>query len=235
MNHVVMDRIPFDPDVDTFSERLCIKPGDECMVRLREMVGEAKAIARPRVVYRVVRVEAKGVDYVVVDGARLASRVLRVNLDKVYRAFVYVATCGSELDRWARSMEPPVDRYEAETIAGMGLMAAHQALVEHLEQVFHPGRLGEMNPGSLPDWPLHEQRPLFDLLGDPESSIGVRLLDSYLMVPTKTASGLLFPTEAGFTNCQLCPTDDCPGRRAPYDADLYDRKYRLDTEPEPGE
>ena len=86
-----------------------------------------------------------------------------------------------------------------------------------------------MNPGSLPDWPLHEQRPLFTLLGDPASAIGVELLDSYLMKPVKSTSGLLFPAEDGFYNCQLCPMEDCPGRRVPYDSGLRDRMYG--TEP----
>jgi hypothetical protein len=235
MSHVVMDEISFDPDVDTLAKRLHIKPENARMVHLREMVNEARAIARPKVVYRVVRVEARGDNYVVVDGTRLTSRVLRVNLAKAHRAFVYIATCGVELEDWAQSMEALLDRYQAETIAGMALMAARQALVQHLEQVFRPGRLGEMNPGSLQDWPLREQRPLFDLLGDPKSTIGVQLLDSYMMNPSKTASGLLFPTEDGFYNCQLCPMESCPGRRTPYDPGLYDRKYRPDIEPEHGE
>jgi len=38
-----------------------------------------------------------------------------------------------------------------------------------------------MNPGSLEDWPLTEQRVLFALLGDPQAAIGVRLTDSLLM------------------------------------------------------
>jgi hypothetical protein len=204
------------------------------MDRLHEMIDEARAIARPRVAYRVVRVEGRGDDYVILDGTRLTSRVLRVNLAKVHRAFVYVATCGCELEGWARSMDTPVDQFQAEAIAGLALMAARQALAQYLEQFFKPGRLGEMNPGSLNDWPLREQRPLFDLLGDPESTIGVKLLDSYLMYPTKTSSGLLFPTEDGFYNCRLCPMENFPGRRAPYEPDLYDRKYRLEPEPETG-
>jgi hypothetical protein len=57
--------------------------------------------------------------------------------------------------------------------------------------------------------------------------VGVRLTDSCLMMPTKSVSGIRFPTETSFESCQLCPRDDCPGRRAPYDSGLYDRRYRL--------
>ena len=46
------------------------------------------------------------------------------------------------------------------------------------------------------------------------------------MVPTKSVSGILFPAEETFASCQLCPRDDCPNRRAPYDPELFERKYR---------
>ena len=45
-----------------------------------------------------------------------------------------------------------------------------------------------MNPGSLADWPMREQRPLFGLLGDTDAAIGVELMESYLMRPTKSVS-----------------------------------------------
>jgi len=225
MSHVVLDDIPFEPDLDTLAGWLHIKPESAWMAQLSEMVQEATAVARPKAVYRVLRVEEKGNDYATLDGIRLTSRVLRVNLADAHRSFAYIATCGVELEDWALSQEGIFERFQADGIAGAALMSAHQALLQHLEQVYRPGRLGEMNPGSLPDWPLHEQRPLFALLGDPESAIGVQLLDSYLMKPTKSTSGLLFPAENGFYNCQLCPMDGCPGRRVPYDPGLRDRKY----------
>jgi hypothetical protein len=226
MRHVVLNDIPFDPDVDTLAKELHVRPGSKRMAHLHELLDRGRAIARPRAIYRVVRVEAKGEDYVVVEGTRLTSRVLRVNLGAAHRAFAYIATCGVELGEWARSMESTLDRYEAEVVAGMALAAARQAIARQLEQRYRPGRLGEMNPGSLPDWPLREQRPLFALLGDPEATIGVQLLSSYLMSPSKTTSGLLFPAEDGYSNCRLCPMEGCPGRKAAYDPDLYERKYR---------
>jgi predicted transcriptional regulator len=83
-----------------------------------------------------------------------------------------------------------------------------------------------MNPGSLTDWPLREQRALFSLLGDVQATVGVELTNSLLMVPTKSVSGIFFPAEESFASCQLCPREACPNRRAPYDPELYDRKYR---------
>ena len=57
--------------------------------------------------------------------------------------------------------------------------------------------------------------------------LGVRLTDSLLMIPSKSVSGIRFPTEQTFASCQLCPRAGCPSRQAPYDATLYDKKYRV--------
>jgi hypothetical protein len=84
-----------------------------------------------------------------------------------------------------------------------------------------------MNPGSLHDWPLKEQRVLFDMLGDPKATIGVELLHTYLMRPAKTVSGLLFTTQDSYVNCRLCPREVCPNRRAGYDPALYATKYGI--------
>jgi len=82
-----------------------------------------------------------------------------------------------------------------------------------------------MSPGSLADWPMEQQRQLFALLGDVRGRIGVELTESCLMIPIKSISGLLFPTEIRFESCQLCPREGCPGRRAEHDPVLWERRY----------
>ena len=87
-----------------------------------------------------------------------------------------------------------------------------------------------MTPGSLEDWPISEQRPLFEILGDIQDAIGVQLKDSLMMSPVQSVSGIIFPTEATFESCQLCPRENCPGRRAAYDKNLYEKKYKSKPE-----
>jgi len=36
----------------------------------------------------------------------------------------------------------------------------------------------------------------------------------------KSVSGIYFPTETRFYNCQLCPRDTCMGRKAAYSSEL---------------
>ena len=143
----------------------------------------------------------------------------------VHRVFPYVATCGRELHAWAATIDDWLEGYWAGAIMEMALRTAVQAFLADLEARFGPGETSAMNPGSLEDWPLPQQGQLFALLGDVRGAIGVELTESYLMVPVKSVSGLRFPTEVRYENCQLCPRQGCPGRRAPYDAGLYERKY----------
>ncbi|MGC9397319.1 MAG: vitamin B12 dependent-methionine synthase activation domain-containing protein [Anaerolineae bacterium] len=226
MSLTVIDAIPFQLDRAALLKRLRIKPGSHYVAEMQRLAGEAEAIARPKALYKVAFIDERGDDYVVVDGVRLSSRVLSVNLEPVHRVFPYVATCGVELDAWAHAQEDMLYQYWADVIKEMAAREAIQALNDHMTAQYGLGKMAAMSPGSLNDWPLPQQRPLFTILGDVKGAIGVELSDSFLMSPNKTVSGLRFATADDFASCQLCPREKCPGRRAPYDDTLYDRKYR---------
>jgi hypothetical protein len=223
---VVLDKIVFEPDLARLMKTLRIEPDTPDADALIQLVAEAQDIAKPKACYKIAYVESREDDAVLIDGVRFDSRVLRVNLDDAYRVFPYVATCGMELEIWSRSIDDMLHQYWTDAIRQMALTSATQVLHKHLVDTYRLGRTAVMSPGSLSDWPIREQRPLFDLIGDVEGKIGVQLSDSFLMSPIKSVSGIRFPTEESFASCQLCPRVNCPGRRAPYDETLYDRKYR---------
>ncbi len=225
-NTHVLDEVVFEPDKARLMKSLRIEPGSSDAEALAQLVTEAQDVAKPKAYYKVAYVESKEDDAVVIDGVRFDSRVLRVNLEDAYRVFPYVATCGTELETWSYTIEDMLQQYWTDAIRQMALTSATQALQKHIVDTYRLGRTAVMSPGSLSDWPIREQRPLFDLIGDVEGKIGVQLSDSFLMSPIKSVSGIRFPTEESFASCQLCPRVNCPGRRAPYDETLYDRKYR---------
>ncbi|HNT77677.1 MAG TPA: vitamin B12 dependent-methionine synthase activation domain-containing protein [Anaerolineae bacterium] len=221
----ILDSIPFVPDLPALQTRLRIREGSRHVAELARLAAEAETVARPKALYKLAFIEAKAEDAVVIEGVRFTSRVLRVNLDVAHRVFAYIITCGRELDDWAQAFDDIVHRFWADAIKEMALRTAIQALTQHLNDCYSLGRTAMMSPGSLADWPIQEQRPLFALLGDTRAAIGVALTDSFLMIPDKSVSGIRFPTEESFESCQLCPRETCPGRRAPYDSTLFERKY----------
>ena len=191
---------------------------------LAQLVTEAESIGKPKGFYKPAHITAKGENYIEIEGTRFISRVVRVNFEQAHRVFLYVATCGTELEDWSQKIDDPLHQFWADAIKIEALGIAVDELNKHLVETFHPGKSATMSPGHA-DWQLTEQQKLFALLGDTQSAIGVQLTDSMLMLPTKSISGIRFPTETDFQDCQLCPREVCSERRVPYDQELYDRKY----------
>jgi len=223
----ILDAIPFQITAEKLAARLRSEPnhsfGED---KLNALIGRAQDLAKPKACYRVGRVLDRSRDVVEVDKVKFTSRVLGKNLEKADQVFPYVATCGLELE----SVEIPSDdlflNYCFDVIKETILWSAHKYLQNHLREKFGLDRLSHMNPGSLQDWPLEEQKPLFTLLGDVEGSVGVKLLPNNLLHPVKSVSGIFFPSEFDFKSCMLCPNDPCSHRRAQYNPEMVEQ-YNL--------
>ena len=191
-----------------------------------DLATEAALIARPKALYGLGAIEAHGEDFIIVENRRFKSRVLAVNLKELNRVFPFVVTCGRELVGWTDGISDMLTQYYADGLKLAALRTATHFLEKEIKKQFDTGRISQMCPGSISDWPLDQQRPLFDLLGETQSTIGVRLKSSMLMLPDKSESGFYFQNDSGFASCQLCPVKNCPSRKAPFDKDLYDHKYK---------
>ena len=224
-NKMISKKSPFRIDRGQIRENLRVKKGSSLAAQLERLMDEAEAVGRPKTCYRVAYVDGKEEDRVILEGVPFTSRVLRVNLERAHRVFLFVATSGWELEEWSKSARGILEQYWADVIKEGALRWAIQNLSEDLANRYRPGPLSRMGPGSLPDWPLEEQRSLFAVLGDEPVRIGVRLSENLLMTPVKSVSGIFFPTEERFESCQLCPRERCIGRRAPYEPHLLNQKY----------
>ncbi len=211
--------IPFNTTVEDVLQAMKVRKVSASLTRLAtELVARSLEAARPKALAREAYVDSRSDSAVTIDGHVFTSRVLRQNLDGVERVFPFVATCGVELDAVEVDPSDLMASYCMDTIRMLALNTARRKLEQHLSTVYSTGQLSRMAPGSLQDWPLQEQRPLFALLGNVEAQIGVKLTERMLMVPIKSVSGIYFPTEVRFESCLLCQRANCPGRRAPYDA-----------------
>ena len=161
----------------------------------------------------------------IIDDQKIENLVLRVNTEKLNRVFPFVVTCGTELTEWADCSTDMLEIFFADEIKMAALGIAMAQLEKDIEARFNTGVLSQMNPGSLEDWSIYEQKKLFALLGGGVSRVGVDLLNSMVMYPDKSESGIFFEKEKQFSNCQLCPVDKCPSRSAPFDSGLYEREY----------
>jgi hypothetical protein len=216
----IIERIPFSLDPDDVARRLRFNPARSGFSSLDELLALARSLADLGAVYDISYVGAKDTETVEVAGTVFRSRVLRHNLDRAQKVFPYIMTVGRELEKTAATFGDLLKQYYLEETANIILETGVFWLADQLKDRWGFPRLSNMSPGSLEDWPITEQPKLFSLFGDTEKIIGVKLTDSLLMVPRKSISGILFPSEEGFTSCRLCPREVCPSRKAPYDEGL---------------
>jgi hypothetical protein len=221
----VLNNIPVEVDMASLWSKAHIKPDSNDARDIQTVIESLRPEIKPKAVYQMSYIQAKHDNAVDINGIRFTSRVLRVNLNDVECVFPFIATCGTELEERSQQYDDVLYRYVLDLFKEQVLRQAVLYLRAYLQQTYLLSKIAMMNPGSLQDWPLTEQKPLFSLFGDVKSLIGVELTESFLMTPVKSVSGIIFPTEVTFENCQLCPRENCPGRRAPYNQTNWTTTY----------
>lgn len=211
----IVNQIPVALNPEEIQQKLHIKHGKQ-WDQVLQLVKSAGPLIEAQVVYRTCDIEVKYPDGVQLNGIRLTSTVLGKKLEAVERVFPYVLTIGPKLENEAERLGEYLNQYYLDSIGNVALVTARRILEEQLKKKYKLSKMARLGPGSLKAWPIYEQKPLFAIIGDVSSAIGVRLNESFLMIPRKSISGIYFPTEISFEACQLCPRDDCPSRRAPY-------------------
>ena len=225
----IVRHLPFELSEEQLIKKLHLQQDSPYLNRVRELAEEARKIAKPKAIFKHSYVESREENVVTIDGLQFQSQILSVNLEKTHRVFPFVVTCGRELAEWGQSITDVLENYCADTIQEMILKSARKNFTSTLDEECGLSSASEMYPGSLSDWPITEQRPLFQLLGNVTELIGVDLTDSFLLFPVKTVSGIRFPGESTFQSCQLCPREKCPNRSARYDPELK-MKYQTHVE-----
>ena len=216
--------IPFEPTLAETMTMLKIDP--EMEDEFRDVYEECISVACPKAVFCLVSVYQEQ-NQTVIGEERFLSRIMQVNMQKVGRAFPYAVSCGRELNELAQSKTDPLERWWVDCFSQYAMRAVDKEMTRVLTETYRLGHTARMNPGSLPDFPITCQRALFRLLDSGTSQIGLELTSSCLMLPYKSVSGIAYETDAIYENCMLCPRENCPTRRAPYDAAMGLTTYHL--------
>lgn len=222
----VLENISIKLSPEKVIKGLRLNKGKYSSSDIQGLVETAESLVEPRACYEVAYISEKGKDRVKIEGVTFSSKVLRKNLENVERVFPFVITIGEALEDKASSFNDLLKQYYLETMGDMAIGLIEKYLEKHLKKHYGLEKLSSMSPGSLEDWPVTEQKPLFSLFRTEKNPIGVRLTKHMLMIPRKSISGIYFPTKVTFFSCQLCPRERCPARSAPYDKKLK-KKYGL--------
>ena len=217
-----IDNIPVTTNFEQVLAKLKIEDDDD-IAMVRSLFDTAKKIARPKVLYCEAYVDEISGKNVRINGTTFESEVLAANLKDIHRVFAYVSTCGAEVDEWSKNEQDYVVSLWLDMIKEMFLREANTFFRDYIKNTYKIEKLSAINPGSgnRDNWHISQQALLFAMIGSVKEEIGVTLTDSFLMMPIKSTSGLLYPSEKEFVNCALCKRENCQGRRVEFDSELY--------------
>lgn len=224
----VINNIPFDLNVDLLVSRLSLSRVHlDKEKELQKLIDSLALKVKPRAVYKTCFVNKKNYDTLDINGILFKSRILRVNLDKAEKVFTYIVTCGHEFDEMFFSVDDTLEKYYLNEAGNIIISTAQEYIDNIIKNKYVIPQTARMSPGSLQDWPLEQQNQLFSTFGasNVKRLIGVSLTENFLMQPSKTISGIIFPNKTSFKSCQLCPRKSCPGRKAPYDKTLLAKYF----------
>jgi len=228
MDSIIKTNIPFNIELDSFLQTIKLDKDHKAVDKINNYLNEANELGKPKAMYRQVFIDNIDDEKVKIENQEFKSKIMSINLKDVHKVILYIVTCGQELNDWAKELNGDMlENYWLSMIQEEALRQALDTVLKEIDNNYLPGLSSRMNPGSLIDWSITEQRKLFKLLGDPKEEIGVQLTDSSLMLPQKSVSGMVYPTETNFENCQVCPRKNCPSRSAAYDPSLLEDKYDI--------
>ena len=198
---------------------------EDDLEEFEEVFDAVSPLIEPVLYYGEENILANDGHQVTIGDQTFESRILSVNLKDCIRVFPYVVTSGRKAYEFASGYKDDLYHFWAHGICEIALKLTMQQAFEKIKAHLKTRALNAMNPGSLADFPICNQKPLFDLLGNVEEETGITLTPTFLMVPVKSGSGLLYESEKHYQNCMLCPRTDCPNRRAPYDPNKFENEY----------
>ncbi len=210
--------VDFSLDKEKYFSKIRLQQMPECRQQVDMFVQKVLPLVKPRVLVKLSRVETSPPRDVWIDQEKFSSRVLAEQVENLNRVFPYVATCGREIHDYPVPADRFLERYWLDCLQELALESAIDHLHRYIAEKYAIGKYASMNPGSATAevWPIEQQAKLFQLLGDAQRDVGVELTPSFLMVPYKSVSGILFETDKDFCNCHLCPRKACRQRKAPY-------------------
>lgn len=215
--------VPFSLDIEALVEKLKIR--SSMLDEFTTLAEQAAAAAKPKMLLMDAFVDERAENSIVINGVKFHSTVLCRNLEGIGRVFPYITTCGREV------ADLPIDPKDFVLHSWLHyikldvLKNCFPVLHDTVKARYGVEKVSSMNPGSgdAAVWPIEQQAGLFQLFGNVEELVGVRLTESYLMDPDISTSGILFPSSAEYKSCQLCHRANCPNRVAPFDARLWEK------------
>ncbi|UCF02307.1 MAG: hypothetical protein JSV14_01180 [Deltaproteobacteria bacterium] len=177
-------------------------------------------LVKPSLHYRIVKPSAMDNDVVQLDEAiEFTSAKLAKTLKNAEEIVCFVGTIGTGVENEVNRLlgkQKLADAYILDAMASVAvenMIDRFQNLMEIRFSAEDRTVTLRFSPGYC-DWPVSQQKKLFNIFNPKQ--LNVELLDSCLMKPRKSVSGVFGITPQGsesYNPCRDCPTRRCESRR----------------------
>lgn len=195
--------------------------------RALSIANDVEGIVKPRFILKEINIDSLNSDSVVINSIEFNSIILADRLKGHTAVFAFIITSGKEIASYMNYVTDYLDNYILDQIAYMGYLSALKNMQETLGNSFNINRYTSLAPGSLLDWNVEEVKKIFKLIGDDYKKIDVDVMDSGMVNPIKSTSGILFETNDVFHSCEICMKVNCPSREAEYNEKKYNEMINL--------
>lgn len=192
MRATIKDKIDIILDKDEILKQLHIKEDNECIDEVLSLIETAEKLAKPKGVFKEVAIDFNDNNSIFINNTKFESPTLCLKLEKAKKVFVFVVTSGMELYEWSTAINDMLENYWANTINQVIVISAMKVLERIIKDEYNLNHLNRISPGFVEDWSMSEQNKLFGLMEGATETIGVKLTESSLMIPTKSISGILY-------------------------------------------
>jgi len=192
--------------------------------RVNTWIRSLSHLIKPRLIYSIGKVaDVTRTAVCLRNGAVIKSSKIAKSLQDCRTVVCFAATLGKEIDHQIEQLNGENRIVDAFIVDALGSVAAEQLVksfhVQMEQDCIEQGKgvTLRFSPGYC-DWPLTAQDLLFKLL--PAQKIGLRLTESFMMMPRKSVTGVFGVTRTpasmarSHNPCLICQKLDCTVRRA---------------------
>lgn len=216
---IVIDNVSLDLSVDE-----ALKVGQlgriaDKIDNMDKRLEECKKLIKPAALYTYTKVEQVSKEGLLINDNRLLkSTKLAEQLSCSTEIAPYIITIGADLEKRVTSIatDKILDSWILDNLGTYAL----RTLGKHIEERIRNEKgwkISRFNPGSTPTWNLEEQEKIFGIFSKEavQEKIGVRLTDTFMMIPKKSVSGVMGQAISDYHNCIECQLT-CEYRQMPY-------------------
>ena len=227
MNEIVCTELSYTFVKEDLLKRLHCEEDDEIYGRASELIEDAKSALRPAFAIKKFYIDEIRNDGIYIQGNFFKSKIVANKLKEEKDVYVYIATCGRRINTLIDGTDDELDKYIYDQLSYLAYLQAMEKMSAAVEDCFGIKRHIRLCPGSIIDWSIGDVCKIFTLMEGLYQQIDVNVLDSGLINPLKSTSGMFYPTEEEFDSCAICPRANCENRKMPFDEELHDKMVNL--------